>query len=419
MPVRRLNKDQFVDLFRSVLPESYTAPLESEDDAAGLDIVYAFGAMLELADCASNKGSQSQYLREHSAQTDVPASGAVKAQGTLLCSRQTVFLGDVEVRAGTLVECYRLDSFGEEQIVGYYVTTETVTLPEGSSAQVSVLVEAQYVGYAGNIPDNGALFRFATVGRSDVKATFTFDSGTESTFEWDSGAIPQLDKFSPDLRWMYFTIEPAVGYTFVSDCVTLRRFIYINSPWGADVQPPLDVSDLDNKCTLHSYELRDLISLNQSGAIVGGLGGSLDDRGVEMRVFRYDWESDAAYATRLEYVADAVSLPAVRRAVDAVLGPTGVAWRVLETGDATTLAGMVWDFHPYDFGSISHGDGFGVLDLAQGAVWLSTAQAKRCFVVAVSATIMTHPYLASKVWNRVNDIRALGVVFKLVIDPAL
>jgi hypothetical protein len=422
MPVPRTTKEGFVDIFRAVLPPAYIAPLEEQDDGAGMDLPYAFAAMAELADCALNKGTQAYFLRPHSDQTDEPAAAAVKATGAFLASRVGYSAGSLALPAGTVIEAYRLDSYGEEEIVGRYLMTADATIAEGTGEPALLSVEAEFPGYFGNLLSDSVLLRFAPLGVSSVPCVFGtlgFDTIIERSVLTIDDAFS--DRFVASDVGRYAQIVPAFGVEFESQPLQLTRINWANTA-SQQMQPMLNLSsgDRGKRCAVVTKEFGELgLVLSQPTAITGGKGGSLDARAIDVGIARLAGEPDDSLESRIESIDDNVSPVAILRAVDRVLGPLGIAWRLMETGDPKGLGGRVWDLHPWDFGSLGPVvSGSAVYDV-QGALWLSASQMRRFFVVAVSTAILTEPGAVLRVWNDVHAARGGGVSFRLVIDSML
>jgi len=418
MPVQRLTKDDFAEIYRRVLPPMYVAPLDEQDDGIGMDLPYAFAAMAELADCASNKGTQSYFLRPHSDQTDEPATGDTTASGVLLMRREGYSGGDITIPRGTIVEAHQTDSYGEDALIGRYRTTEPVTVLSGNGSYVDLPIEAEYPGYFGNLPEQGATFRFADQGHISVPCIAVLAPPT--VFHREASAIedPWTDFWDPSLLGRYVVIE-GDGFD-TPDLQTPRQITIVTDSYNVTVSPDIADTDLGKPCIVRILEPSELgLVLYQPVAIEGGRGGMLDARAVDMGTSRLAGEPDPALIARLETLDDTTSLPAIKRAVDRILSLRGIAWMVLEASDPQGLGGRVWDLHPWDFGSMGMEFGQSGVNGVHRAVWLSRSQTRRFFVVLVSAAIIREPFLAGHVWTTVNSIRALGVGFCLKIDNSL
>jgi len=422
MPVARTTKDGFVEIYRAVLPKVYVAPLEDQDDGAGMDLVYAFTAMAELADCASNKGTQAYFQRQHSDQTDEPAAAPQKATGSFQIARVGYSAGTLVLPAGTMIEAYRIDSYGDEEVVGRYLTTVSVTIQEGTGEVTTLSIEAEFPGYFGNLLPDSVFLRFAPLGTSSIPCTLGilgFDTIVQRNVLATEDA--SVDRFVASDVGRYAQIVPSPGTVFQSQPLQLMRIDWVDVA-NQRMLPSLGLSSADagKSCIVVVKELSELgLSLSQPTAITGGNGGLLDARAADCGVARLAGEPDESLVTRIEGISDIVSPAAITRAVDRILGPLGIAWRLMETGDPKGLGGRVWDIHPWDFGDLGPTISSSFVYDVQGALWLSASQLHRFFVVAVSAAIMNEPSAASRVWNDVHAARGGGVGFRLVIDSTL
>ena len=204
------------------------------------------------------------------------------------------------------------------------------------------------------------------------------------------------------------------------DLQTPRQITIVTDSYNVTVSPDIADTDLGKPCTVRVLEPSELgLVLYQPVAIEGGRGGMLDARAVDMGTSRLAGETDPALIARLETLDDTTSLPAIKRAVDRILSPRGIAWMVLEGGDPKGLGGRVWDLHPWDFGSMGMEFGQSGVNGVHRAVWLTRSQTRRFFVVLVSAAIVREPFLAGHVWTTVSNLRATGVAFRLMIDNSL
>jgi hypothetical protein len=415
MPVPRTTKDGFAEIYRSVLPAAYVAPLDEQDDGAGMDLPYAFATMAELADCASNKGTQAYFRRPHSDQTDEPAAAPTKALGAFVVSRVGYSEGSIVIPAGTLIEAYRIDSYGDEEVVGRYLTIASVTVAEGTGETESLAVEAEYPGYFGNLLSESVLLRFVEQGTLAVPCVVLPNLRLQRSVTPVEDAT--TDRWSQAELGRYVVLE---GTSLATTNLLAPRRITIVTSNAVSVSPTMVSADIGASVLARVVELSSLgLVLSQPTAISGGKGGMLDAAAADDGVFRLAGEPNASLLSRLESLSDNVSPPAIARAVDRVLGPLGIAWRLMETGDPKGLGGRVWDLHPWDFGDLGPVVSSAAVYDVQGAVWLSTSQTRRFFVVAVSTAILTEPSAAMRVWNDVQAARGGGVGFRLVIDSTL
>lgn len=422
MPVKPLNKEGYVDIFRKVLPSSYVEPLESQSDGSGMDLAYAYAAMFAAVDKASSQGTQEYFIRPHSDQTDESATGPRKASGSFLIARAGQIFGELTIWKGQIIEAYRTDSYGDEQVVGRYIVTQTTVLPGASGSPLELPIEAEYPGWFGNIEASSVSLRFAPskVYRipSMIKAY-----GDTIAIEYNSAleTIEASDTFEPgvELYGRYCVISSAVGTPLNSDTNYPRRFDGILGVAALILPMPL-ASDANKGCYLNIIDWNDLgLVLTQPTAIDGGRGGTLDSRGNDCGCPRITGEDDEQYANRIEAISDVISPSAIDRIVDRILGPYGIAWRIYETRDPDGLGGFTWGVHPYSFGSLATVYGSGNEAKIQRGLWLSTSALNRFFVLVVSDTIKNYPYLSSKVWNAVNSARLEGVKFEMVASALI
>lgn len=427
MTVPKSNAEHYLEIYRRALPSAYVENLDLADDGIGMDLPAAMAKVFELADCASNRGTQATFLRPHSDQSDIPAAGPAKATGTLRITRKPALVGDLHLLAGTLFEAYRTDSFGREEILGTYSATHALTFLdptfEGNpnpAAERALELEAQstLAGHTGNLSLETVRFRFVE------QSSFFVDVENIDMLTME----PFSGVFTDAQLGMHFVLEalpmdPEPPISVASPLEQIRRILTI-SPWDVTFpphritfEPLMDGADMERLFRVHLLTNRDLFEVEQVSDMAGGNGGALDDRGVEAMAPRLAGETDTEMTIRLENQQDAISPDAVVRAIDALLTPLGIAWRFLEVGDPQGLGGFVWDLHPWDFGTITHVTSNAEPYQVQGAVMLSESQTRRFFVVAVQDTIANA--VASKLWQRINQIRARGVSFRLVIDPGL
>jgi len=412
MAVEKSSVEQLIGIFTGVLPPAYVEPLEIEDNGAGMDLPHAFAAMFGLADCASNRGTQAYFLRANSAQTDSPGAAAAPAIVTLTMERAEGFSGEIRVPAPVFIEAFRTNSYGEEEVVGRYLTETDYVLPDGSGETLTIQARAENPGYFTNLYGGQCSFRFVPQG------TFEVPFNVESSTTLGSLAASGDDTWNDGCVDRYIQIVPNTGVQFIAPLSILQRCETV-AGWIAGILPGVNYYDAGKKGVARFVELSEVLTLTQFGSATGGNGGLLDDRGADYNEPRANGENDDAYRIHLESISDTTGPDAIARATDAILSPAGIAWRLMETGDPLTLGGRVWDLHPWDFGRLGAEFSGAEVYAVQGAVWLSTAHSRRFFVIAVAPSIEFEPALASRLWNKINRIRALGVAFRIVIDPSL
>ena len=172
MALRPYTKTNFLELWRSVLPSEYTAPIETEASGAGFDVPSLQAAIFEAVEDNVNVSQQAYFLRRHSIQTGTTAGSGRKAATTLKVSRAAPVLGDLRVRLGQVFVAKATDSLGGELALGRFMATAEVQLPEGVGGPIDVPVEAEFEGYAGNVWE-GTITTIEPEGRLSVPAIVT------------------------------------------------------------------------------------------------------------------------------------------------------------------------------------------------------------------------------------------------------
>jgi hypothetical protein len=450
-------KDDYIALWRSVLPRFYTEPLETEADGRGFDVANAQAAIFARFEAAANVSQQAYFLRRHSIQTGEIARGPRKASGYVVVSRLAPNLGDILIQAGAFLEAEQLGTAGEIVSLGRYVTTADFTIPEGSGAAIQVPVEAEFQGYTGNLEFPFQIVRFAPQGRATVPCTVTSNMGGEThlvrtvapaeSYKWDVFTRGMLGRY---VRVVQVTVPLATPQV----SLIARRII---ATWqagpGTDqlaiiVDPPLDNADIGKIVQVEVEELSDLgVQVEQPDLITGGRSDALGAIGTDRRLGRVQGETDDEFAERIQSLADNISPAAIERIADSILGPLGIGWCLKETADLQTLMGFTWDTHPWDFGGLN-----AVVKTAnsqligQGIVWLDWATFRRFFIICVDrgnlgefgfgydytnhlpgapnawdvafydGSPVGFDAALGRLWTAVNDARAAGVGFLIMLD---
>src|SRR5262252_565380 len=167
MPLQPFSKDDFLDLWRRVLPGSYTQPIETEGDGIGFDVPSSHAAMWAEVEVSLNLSQQGYYLRAHSGATGPIAASAQKALGSVLVARAAPTIGALVLPVGTIFRAVSRNSNGGELFLGRYLSTAEVTLPQGSVGPFTVPVEAEFPGYTGNLWA-GYITEFEQLGAAEV-----------------------------------------------------------------------------------------------------------------------------------------------------------------------------------------------------------------------------------------------------------
>ena len=329
MAFRVLSKEWFLSLWRTLVPSSYSAPLETENDGAGLDLTAQSTAIFSRASEAASVTTQAYYIRPHSTQDNPPGAGAEFAIGVITITRSAPAIGDITVPAGTMVVATVRHPDGTTSEGERFVTSYDVTLPSGGTLPYSVDVQALRVGYQGNL-EAGSIDHFSATGTASLpNATINGNIITQGS---------QPDFFTEAMVGLYLRVTSGVNANTVP-----RRILSFSSGSvtvdGAAMT--LSVADVEVE------EWAELgLTVDQPINTFNGRHGWLDASGQDRNVYRVAGESDEAYRQRVEALADVVSPGAINRTVARILTPLGIPYAIVEAGDG--LPGIVYDFSPYD-----------------------------------------------------------------------
>lgn len=416
-----LTKDDYLELWRGVLPSSYTDPIEQSGDGRGFDIPSLQGAI--FAHFAENMEvtQQAYFLRRYSGASRAHAGGARKAQGFLSITRAAPTVGGITITAGTIVIATAIDSFGDELQVGRYLVTADTVLSEGNGTAVPLPVVAEYAGYAGNVPA-GFSFAFDERGRKSVPSVITSVSKVTELPNPQQAA----DSFDASMVGRYVRFVGTIGSLNGSMPRKITSFI-AGTENSIDFSPPLnDAGDIGTNVVIEVEEYEDFgISIEQPTALEGGVSASLDAIGVDRGRGRIDTETDEEYREYLANLPDTVSPAAINRILESILLPCGIPFDLAETRDIEGLMGCTWDVHPFDFGQLAPLDKLtGSEYVGQGGVYLNESSFTRFFVISVGcAVIDSTPEVGlpciNRAWHAVNDKRAAGVGFLIIKDCSL
>lgn len=457
MGIGPATKEDYLELWRSIFPEFYTEPIETEADGRGFDVPSAQAAMVAAFERSANLSHQSYYLKPHSIQTESVARGPRKASGTVLVRRQAPNLGDVLLVAGTRLRAEMMSSYGDQLFLGHCLTTADVTLPEGDGSTFEVPVEAEFQGYSGNLEFPGLIVGVEPQGRASVPSivAFSTSSVTRIVRRVSASEQTQWDHFTDGMVGRYVRVVQVSESLATADVSAVPRRItgtWVNGEEvGILVSPPLDPAD-DNKTMLVEVEeLADLgVVVSQPGLVIGGRSDALGAIAADRGQGRVVGETDDQFAERLCNLSDVVSPAAIVRIIDGILTPLGIPWRFKETGDPETLMGFTWDVHPWDFGGLPEiVKPPGSELVGQGIVWLDYDTFRRFFIICVGRRgigdfgfgydYTTHPpgtpnawdvgfydgrplgwsAALGALWEAVDQARAGGVGFVIMVDPSL
>lgn len=379
MACEPLGKEDFLQLWKEILPSSYAGPIESERGGRGMDVpclqAAIWAAFLEGVEVSW----QSYYVREHSEQTRPPASGSRKATGSVLVHRAAPAQGDITIPAGTLFAAWITNSFGARVQIGTYAATEAVRLLDGQT-MISVPVESLVPGWATNI-ESGLIDSFVPQGRLQVSAQVIAQNAAARV------PAPANDTFGDEVIGRLVRLS---GPLVSPDLAVPRRVVSVTTGGGPNLivfDPPLgNPADVGVMVQVEIEEFEDFgLTVTQPAPITGGATAALDAAAVDRALLRSQGEDDASLRERFGELADTVSPAALIRKLDCILGPCGIRWTFSETRDVETLAGFILDVHPLDYGQITPISKLpGSQYVGQRGVLMDRSTATRFFLVTVS-----------------------------------
>lgn len=451
MALRPFTKTEFEALWRSILPADYTDPIETEAQSAGFDVPSLQSAIFAEFERNANISQQAYFLRRHSIQTGERAASGAKARTTLQLYRAAPALGDVLIHEGKVFLAEAQDSLGGSLALGRFLAVSAVTLPQGQSGPVAVLVEAEFEGYAGNVWE-GTILRAEPEGRLSVPAIVSTVS------ELRRSVLPaeqNADRFNLGMVGRMIRLVPS-GVLVTPDAGVPRRVVGAYEASGETVlqfAPPLLAGDLLAPVTVELEELEDVgVSVTQPAPATGGRVDVLSAVAGERKVERSTNETDADFADRLVELPDVVSPNAIERILKRILEPYGVRYCLHETGDVDGLMGFTWGVHPWDYGTAC---GCGTVEppgsalIGSGIVWMSAGTSTRFFLICMGRVSLeqlgfawdssdtNNPYpaawgvmiwdgfdaafneLAGRVYDAIDAAREAGVGFAIVLDETL
>lgn len=432
MPLEPLTGEDFLDLWRRVLPADYTCPIEDEADGQGADAVESAAQVWARFEQASNNTTQAYYLAPSSLQTAPPAAGQAFSTAELTITREAPTTPELVLPAGTPLRARQRNTLGDTNYIVEFVLTADVVLPVGVSSTTGTCV-ATFPGPLGD------------VAAESIEITPPFSG----TFPGTLSAIDTLTVDEASEAWIgrYVSVSG-----LPSGDTSLRRVI-ASGAGTVQVDPAFDPGDVGSDCDIDVLLWTTLgVQATNPQAAEGGVCGFLDAIGRDRGMGRANGESDEAYRRRLRTLADVVSPAAMERIARRILLPLGIRWLILETGLCEEIGGFTWDVHPYDLppdqGRLCPVEKLPGSELeCQGIVWMDPPRYWRHFVVCVSlgnqgewgapydATNSPNPnaydtmfydgfpvtYNAAiaSLYRELDAARAAGVSFEIVQDPDL
>lgn len=407
---RKVHKEELLAVWRRLMDPEYTVPLENESEGRGFDVIAGLAAVMERASEAVQMSTQSLYLKEHSAQLDDPATGAVQAFGMIEIFRRDLLGGDINLQAGDVLVMRWQDTEGE-WVDGVEVALwAPAVIPPAVEGPTQVNVIALRAGPQGNAPA-GRVVTFVRRGRATVPLTGT---NVALGFVEDTASLTdEPDMFTADMVGRYFRFadgpnasRPAYRIVafYPTDGATVGNIIELDRlDWDEVVAPGttglvLDIADLGI----------DAVIVNMDGA--RGRHAELDMLAAERGQGRATGESDASLRRRVGDLVDVVSPDAIVRTVAGILGT--VPFQLIEIG---TLEGRGFVLNLDAFNdptAFAHGRFF------YGA---TGAWAVFGFIIVIDGTALPadEAPLINAIRNVVNTIKANGMPWAIVFEPPI
>lgn len=341
MPFKPWKISDFIGLFRRLVPDAYSVPMETEAGGQGADPVYGFAAQSTRVSEAINTTQQSYFIFPHSQQTGEPASGPSNAQVTLLVSR-TSSAGTITIPAGTVFVADVLNSDGTILDGEFFISQNDLIFGPGQLGPVVCFCKAERIGYQGNVRA-GSIKRFALLGTIAPKNVAVTGGNTLV-------GRPVADRITEAFVGRYFRVTSGV------DANTAPRRIEAVSSGTTGDQVVFSGPALAFPATIN-IEIEEWSELGfaveQPEDAVYGRHASLDAIGEERGVARRSGEPDNDYRPRIASIDDVVSPGAIQRALNRIFIPLGITFEVRETRDPLGFRGFVWDRDPWDFFDIA------------------------------------------------------------------
>lgn len=339
-----LDQADLLDVWRKILPESYTGPLTDEAGGRGLDVIAAVASVFERVAVAVEVTTQAMCLNPHSSQVQPPAAGAVASTGTVRVTRAAPVEGTVPLYDGDRLSTYVDDANGDAIVEVSLEVSGDQTLAAGSLAPVNVNVRSARSGHHTNVvPSRGRSISFlrrttATVTGATTTVANVITPGATSPDQFDEGMIGAFVRFTS-------------GSNIIS---VPRRVLSFDAAIGSIT---VDGAALVAAVATESLEVVDLETLGCTAELVAALTGGtspwLDQIGSERNRGRNAFETDATYRARIRELPDVVAPNSIYRAASRILTPLGVQWELKETRghegiDAYPFLGFFCDESPLD-----------------------------------------------------------------------
>ncbi len=451
-----LSKEDLTAIWTSAVDEVYLQPLLEQGEGKGLEVHTQAHAQYARVSKAIDQSTQALYIKAWSGQTSEPALGDQKATVTLTFSRAGLLTEAVTLSAGFTVQESTNDASATGSIAiltgRKYIITQDLVFGIGIQGPLTVQAIAERPGTGFNNPLPGTITSPVQLGSKFFNnlATVTV-SGTIETLIVDN----QPDVVIPEHVGQY------VQFTGGTNASRIHKILTYSGPQPA-IFPPNGGSvilqqsgaPLTPESSSASWRILDWItdwgfSITNTVSPTGGRIGMLDALGEERAIRRLQGEPDDVYADRVSTIADVVTPNAIIRAANRILAPYGIVATLREVG-SEALPGFYHDGNrfsvdpvvafPYDLNfTIRPEDRFKLLldeRLSMRAFFLiclpnvnisdfgwfydggyncayDTAPPHDSFLDGYARGTAI---LYKQVWGAVNEVKAAGVGFELILD---
>lgn len=332
-----LTTEALLDIWRTVLPESYVAPLEDENDGQGLDVIASIAEVFARVAVSVETTTQAMYVFPHSDEVAPPAAGGVQSSGTIDVTRVASTYGDVELLDGDPLSTLVRNEDGDDIVeIGVEVDGDQ-TIPGGSTSAVTVNVRSSRAGHHTNVEaGKGRSVRFLR----RLTATVT-DATTTALNVITAGA--DGDQFDEQM------VGAFVRFTAGANVATYpRRVLSFDSTTGTVTVDGVALAASGGTESLEVVDLEELgLSAELSSDLDGGTSPWLDQIGDERLRGRNPGETDTSFRGRIRELPDIVAPNALYRACSRILTPLGIRFAFYESR-GPEIEGAAWDYSPYD-----------------------------------------------------------------------
>ncbi len=396
MGCKPFTDEDYEQLWRNLLPESYTDPIETQGEGQGFDVPALQAEIWQRFEDAANTSQQAYFLKPHSIQTGEEAKSARNATTTVRISRAAPANGAITLPVGTRLDAAVTSSLGDPYPLGVFLLTEPAVFADGASGPIDVEAQAEFPGYTGNTRAE-TINAFSELGTLTVPGVVSLDTGGAAAKITETpDPTESQDIFSSTLIGRFFRFKnPSPPFASENGLQVRQVTAFEGSPRAILFDPPLDdLTDVGAAVLVEVEEIAELgFTVEQPDPATGGRPDVLAAIATDRRQGRVQGESDTAFRDRLCFLEDTISPAAIQRICDRIMGPCGLCCRLIETRDIDSMIGFVWDLHMYDYlepappnptnglTEIIH-----VADseiVGQGIVWTGQGTATRYFALGI------------------------------------